>query len=172
MKSNISIILTLILAVVFQCQAVASLRGNTAVSSNSVGEKVHVAVPTVDNNKPQQDEDKIYDVTKKVEGAKSEDRDLTIKADENGLKTLDQDSVKIVDGDANEKRELGGEAVWRLFETPIGNWTLSQFALLFVLLWLASYFLNRCCPCFYDLLACFCCYELFCDPDPAGFMLC
>ena len=106
-----------------------------------------------------------------------EEGTLLIKAEKNTIKT-----EKAVDGDVKvggdsddakqKKRKLGGEAVFRLFETPIAMWTLGQWALLFVLIWLASYFLNRCCPCFYDLLACFCCYELFCDPDPAGFILC
>jgi hypothetical protein len=70
-----------------------------------------------------------------------------------------------------DSRKLGGEAVERLFSTPVAQWTLAQWGLLFVLLWLVRYFLRRC-PCIYDMIACYCCYELFCDPDPTGFVPC
>lgn len=68
-------------------------------------------------------------------------------------------------------RKLGGEAVERLFSTPVAQWTLAQWGLLFVLLWLVGHFLRRC-PCIYDMIACYCCYELFCDPDPTSFVPC
>ena len=66
----------------------------------------------------------------------------------------------------NDQRNLG--AVDRLFTTPVAQWTLNEWLILFVFIWLVGYFLRRC-PCIYDLLACYCCYELFCDPNPAGF---
>lgn len=69
------------------------------------------------------------------------------------------------------ERQLAGETVARLFSTPVAQWTLEQWGLLFILIWLAGWFLRRC-PCITDLLACFCCYELFCDDHPAGFVAC
>ncbi len=70
-----------------------------------------------------------------------------------------------------DSRKLGGEAVQRLFSTPLAQWTLAQWGLLLVLLWLVGHFLRRC-PCIYDMIACYCCYELFCDPDPTSFVPC
>jgi hypothetical protein len=70
-----------------------------------------------------------------------------------------------------KERRLGGEIIARLFNTPIAQWTLSQWLTLFILIWLVGYFFS-CCPCIKDLLACFCCYELFCANDPMGFVLC
>ena len=70
-------------------------------------------------------------------------------------------------------RNLGGEAVADLFTTPIDQWSLAQWGVLFVLMWLSSYFLRRC-PCIWDMIACYCCFELLCDPnpDPVGFVAC
>jgi len=83
------------------------------------------------------------------------------------VSTLDRDNRK-----EGEGRELGaGEAIQRLFATPVNQWTLAQWGLLLVLIWLVGHFLRRC-PCIYDMIACYCCYELFCDPEPAGFIAC
>ena len=84
-------------------------------------------------------------------------------------RALSKDSVvEKVAEEQQQERKLNMDTVARMFATPIAQWTLSQWALLFVLIWLTGYFLRRC-PCIYDLLACYCCYEIFCDPNP-GFL--
>ena len=138
------ILLTLFLAFTTQCQASTSLRGNHAVEQ---------IIPIVDS-KPQ-------------EGLEAQTLSSEMKRVEE-RKKIDKLSEENTD---EEKRKLGGEQVMRLFSTPIAQWTLGQWALLFVLIWLAGYAL-KCCPCITDILACFCCYELFCANDPGGFIAC
>mmetsp|Transcript_8137 Transcript_8137/g.10340 ORF Transcript_8137/g.10340 Transcript_8137/m.10340 type:complete len:149 (-) Transcript_8137:349-795(-) len=109
----------------------------------------------------------------KIQGALSTTQ--TIDKETHTVKNLkvehQQERIKTIDGtEDDQKRHLGAESLARLFSTPIGQWTIHQWIVVFILIWLLGYFL-RCCPCIYDILACFCCYELFCDPNPGGFFL-
>ena len=71
-----------------------------------------------------------------------------------------------------DDRRLVSQVVQRLFTTPVKDWTLEQWLLLLVIFWLVSYFLRRFhCGCLQDILACFCCYSLFCDDGTLAYML-
>ncbi len=83
----------------------------------------------------------------------------------------DNEKIKEISKEEDMERELAASAFAQLFATPIAQWTLAQWGLLFIILWLVGYFMRRC-TCLYDILACYCCYEIFCDPDPVGFVAC
>jgi hypothetical protein len=72
-----------------------------------------------------------------------------------------------------DDRRLVSQAVHQLFTTPVRDWTLQQWLLMLLIFWLVSYFLRRChCGCLQDILACFCCYSLFCDDGTLAYALC
>lgn len=145
------VLVTFFLFCTIQCLASSSLRGsNEKVAMMGTGENI------IPNNSG----------IHVVDHTANEEATLTMS-----IKQINSDkkggNLKL-SKEEEEQRKLNVDTVARLFATPIAQWTLAQWGLLFILIWLAGYFLRRC-PCIYDLLACFCCYELFCDPDPVGF---
>ena len=65
--------------------------------------------------------------------------------------------VEAVTGD----RRLLSEGLQSLLTTPLKDWTLQQWLVLLVIFWVTYNFC--CCGCMQDIIACFCCYSLFCN---------
>lgn len=165
---NIWILLILSLLATYTKQCIAfspTLRGNTHSNKVDTGSEVQQGRATEnDNIIKEQAQERSVDLEKK--------RKLTspsISSSSNEAVVIKKETK-----DKNEEemnRQLAGEAVAKMFSTPVAQWTLAQWGLLLILIWLIGHCMRRC-PCITDILACFCCYELFCDDNPAGFVAC